>query len=218
MRLPLSLSLTSLILLGACSGQSGGESPSGEPAGANDFAAECAEQSSREFDLDQNAPIGFSGQDMLDLAAGTTSVTLRYGDGSETRLMLELGTEASTARFVERINEAASASTDCASQLRVAVSIDFATADGAFAEQLTAELVANQRTEAGFFLNLAVEDLAGGFDFSRFDNREYSERRVLIDAIFDGSGPRGRLQILGRTSAGAEPRITEVGLWPPRGD
>lgn len=217
------LLLISLSLMLGCSGQSGGEfaGPGGPVAGSDGLATVCASVSQRELALSQAAPIGFSGQDMLTLAGGTSTINLSYRDQTSTSLMLRIEERGDSATFVERENQGSSASTDCASQLQVPITLQFSTSDGAFAESREATLTATQSTAAGVFLALPLAELMGSFAFDQFDAASYQQRSVLIDALFTAQGPRGRVQTLGRNDSNHpdDPgtRISEVGQWPGEG-
>lgn len=204
-------------LLAACSGQSGGEAPGPDLGAELAGPQDCEVVGRRTLALDQDAPIGFSGNDMLDLAAGEFTVALAYADATHTTLMLRLDHTADQASYLDRQAAPGTASSDCAPELRVPVRLELSTSDGQFAESFDGQLRATQAVTSGLFIEQPVEQLRGSFDYQRFDAAEYAARSVIFDLLFNRDGVEGRLQGRGQ-NPDQDDRITDIGRWPDSGD
>lgn len=216
--------LVALLLSGCAGGQSGSESPiGGDPAsptsGDSAGLAGCAEISREAIDRDTLTPMGFTPRQALNLAVGTDRSMLEFTESDETGLTL---TVTDTGEEVELVDvEPADDNPDagCPDYVLIPVSVQFTTDDGRLDEGFDVKLVAFQPNETSFTQRLDAETLNGSFQYDSVDAASYEQRDLVINAVYDPDGSRGRVSGIGRREDDTQSTLV-IANWgdSPAGD
>ncbi|MDP2312190.1 MAG: hypothetical protein Q8P41_04740 [Pseudomonadota bacterium] len=179
---PLTL-LALLVPLAGCPGDKVNEGPSCESA-------------STELALDEVTVLGFSAADVLVNLAPHEDAVLTWADGTVTDLSLDFAPGA-TARFIDltEVPPTGSGPTPaiaivCDDYVEIDVGLGFATADGAFAEDLATLMGATAADTAWIDEPLDLEALAGTFDLVPFvDAEDWDELSASIRVDLAAGAP-----------------------------
>lgn len=199
---------------------------------SNDHLAEgggCDETSSV-LALDEVSTLGFSANDLIQLAAGTHQETLLYQDGTTTGLTLTLEYLDGEVRFVdsepaesESGQEADLIAPYCEDRLEVAVRVTFATDDGAFNEQWQDVLSATTVDSATVNATFSPTGLTGSYVLEvPADSQDYDEAKLFIDATFTAGATQGTVdaQVSGSNEDTADgdgdawAALIPIATWP----
>ncbi|MBX2802576.1 MAG: hypothetical protein KTR31_33155 [Myxococcales bacterium] len=190
----------------------------------SETGAECKRVDGTSLALDEVSSLGFSPQEMLDLAAGTHVYTLRYGQlGTETELTVDVTHDTGAVEWVDYevvypdngdtvLSEPA---LDCGDQVEIEIELGFSTADGAFAEVFDVRLQAAYAGEASVWQDL--EQLSGSFD--PWDHapagNDFDDMRAWLSATFEEGRSSGRIDGQGSGEDGevAFAQSVDVGSW-----
>ncbi|MBB88590.1 hypothetical protein [Abyssibacter sp.] len=203
---PLLQVLAMTALFGCAGGQSGSEGPvGGEPPADVASGAGlqgCVERAQQSVDRDAMTPMGFTPRQALNLAAGTDRSLLDFSDSTgstdETGLTLTVTDTGGDVLLVDIEPADDTPSAGCPDYVLIPVSVQFTTDDGRFDESFSANLVAFQANETSFTQRLDADALGGSFEYDSVDMGSYEQRDVLIHAIYDADGSRGRVSGIGR--------------------
>lgn len=181
--------------------------------------------------LDEVTALGFSAQDLLDLAQGQHDETFRWArDGSTTPMLLQVDFDAGEARYVDSVpveDDANGVEPDlaaiCESRVEVDVMIAFSTDDGAFDEVFSAPLTATSAARSELSTELDPDALTGTYDMDvDIQEPDYDERGLWLRAGFDTMGASGEVagQISGEdecvgNACAAWAMEVPVGTWGP---
>lgn len=214
-------------LAGCAGGQSGSEAPIGDsgasPTGNDAGLQGCEEISDTVIDRDQTTPMGFTPRELINLASGTQRAVLDFSVSTTAGDMTELSiTVTDTGEPVRLIDvEAAVDSPDagCPDYVLVPVTVRFTTDDGRLDEPFATDLVGFQGNETGFTTSLDADTLVGTFDYASVDDAPYDQRRIVLNATYDPSGPQGRISGIGTRADGTQ-RTLVIADWgpPPAGE
>lgn len=204
------------LVLGACAGgQSGSESPVGtgeEPPATDAGLAGCVEASRHAIGRDEPTTLGFTAQDMLDLAAGSQRATLDFSTstqpGDTSGLTVAVSDLGEVAEFVDASPGESSPGAGCPDFVVLTVQLELTSDDGRFDETLTAPLVAFQASEAGAIVEVDADALAGSYDYASADPETYASRVVIFNASFVADGTTGRVSGTGTRMDGTEQTVT----------
>jgi hypothetical protein len=148
---------------------------------------------------DEVSPGGFAPAEILALLALPYAGDLQWEAGGSTPLTFAVTPAASYAWVVQEVvvedgdgsGTAAEIAPWCPSYLAIDVTLDFATADGAFAESFALEVRAESAEAASVGADLA--SVSGTFDV--WDHvpagSDYDEASASLSVQFDAAGPRG---------------------------
>ncbi|MEC9405748.1 MAG: hypothetical protein VX549_00565 [Pseudomonadota bacterium] len=208
-----------LALAGCAGGQSGSESPVGtgqEPPATDAGLAGCVEASRSAIGREEPTALGFTAQDMLDLATGSQRATLDFAastqEGDTTGLTVTVTDTGDAAEFVDAQPGESSPGAGCPDFIVVSVQLRLTSDDGRFDETLTAPLVAFQASEAGAIIDVDADALTGSYDYASADPETYASRVVIFNASFDGDGTTGRVSGTGTRTDGTEHTVT-IAHW-----
>jgi hypothetical protein len=175
----------------------------GCPAGPLDKDGELpyCEETPTVVDLDEVTELGFTAQDLLDLAVGTHDETFAWARGGTTPLTQEVTYDGGEARFVAR--EAVYPEGDgaqpaigviCDDTVEVDVSMGFSTDDGAFAEVWELALDAVSADTAQWNQPLDPDGLTGTYDMDDdITEPDWDERSLWASGSFDATGSHGEV-------------------------
>jgi hypothetical protein len=183
--------------------------------GGTPMMATCRPQSTNVLTLDENSPLGFSGQDVLDNAGAEHHVALRWATGATTRLHVSVVYANGAVRFKDNTWGAPDGDADglmaqrawfmnCADTVEVEVQLTIRTDDGTLNDTVTATLIAEQARESRWHLDL--DGIAGSLDPERFAPRDenYDSVRAWLDATFNRGQLAGKID---GQAAGADDAI-----------
>lgn len=166
----------------------------------------ACEETSTELSFDEVSALGFAPRAILDLAEGSHEATFTYADGATTTLGL-LAYDATAARYVESTPPEASDTAagfgdamwdsgdndPCPDRVEVDMSLDFATADGAFDEVWAMTM----SSVDGVTVQIAAEldtDFAGSYVLEdHVTSTDWDELSAWVDGSIDASGTSGML-------------------------
>jgi hypothetical protein len=121
-------------------------------------------------ELDEVTELGFTPQQLLDLAMGEHAGTVAWNRGSDASIELALS-EPSEARFIdsevvepEGDGEHLDLWVECPDRVEVDLTLDLSTDDGWFDESWEIALVGFDSAQARFDQELDLDDLVGSFD------------------------------------------------------
>jgi hypothetical protein len=165
--------------------------------------------------LEEVTPLGFSAQDVVDLVSPPYEGPLAWADETTTVLDLEIA-PTGEAWFVdsEVVSGAGEAQPAiwpiCDDRVAVAVTIQFTTADGAFAETWAERVEAAAAAEAHWNRELDLGSLNGDFDLLPFvQSKDYDELRAFVGGtVSTKTGTSGRINGQGSGSEDCDPGDT----------
>lgn len=158
----------------------------------------CAPVRREPLALDQSSPLGFTGQDLLDAAAGSAEADVSWADGSATTLTIDVA-YAGTLEFQDREwlgdGGAAEITTelgDCDDALMIGLRVDADTADGALAESWEVEALALTADAVSFSRDLDQVD--GSLAIEAFaPDTDWDSVRGWIDLSIGAAGVAGSI-------------------------
>ncbi len=146
---------------------------------------------------DDISPGGFSATDVLAVTTGPREETLTWHDQTTTPLTLEVVSDGAGSQWIDSVADYTGVSIDigieCPSRLEIPATLDFATADGAFAEHFDVTLVARTVDAAELHVNLMDSALSGSFDPTDWPTDDYDSMEMGLNAAFDASGDSGTI-------------------------
>jgi len=156
--------------------------------------AECEEVETT-ITAEEDTPLGFSAQDVLDFAAGSRAATFTYEGGATTDLTLDVGYDAGALRFVDAEppeDLEIEIGLECPDRVEIEVTIGLSTADGGFDESLPNVLRAFEATTASFSFADELGNFSGTHDFEADLDAagvdDYDRAAVYVDGALEG-GP-----------------------------
>jgi hypothetical protein len=183
-------------LIGCGSTADGGGDP-GEGPGAGSEAYGCLPVTITEVELDETTPLGFTGQDVLALAAGEHAASLEWAKGGKTELALVVAHAGTKARFVDREwqddGSGMEPAMDCGDVIELDATVAFGTSDGAFAESWNAIVSAGAPDAASIWQDVAPSEIAGGYQVTEVDPSQYDELTLFFSVALDGTGAHGEV-------------------------
>lgn len=189
-----------------------------------DEGAHCDPVESTTLGLDDDSPLGFSGADVLAVAGGEHTSTLRWAIGGTTALTVDVVHDG-TVKFVEYewVDDSGQdiAALDCGDQLELGVTVSFATADGAFDESFVTRLDAVAGDAASLFEELDLDDLTGTYEVTtETDTSDYDDVTAWLTVDFAAAGWSGTVEGQGSGTDGSGPDGTayaegfDIAEWP----
>jgi hypothetical protein len=192
--------LTCALLAGCIGGQTGQESEGADP---------CA-QSSPVLD-DEVTPIGTSAKQIATALAGPFEAPLVWHlRNARTQITVALAYAGGSARYV---------SGGCPGELQLDATVTLATDDGLLDERATGTLHATAADRGQLLADIDLAALAGSYDASEFDLRNWREPKLGIVVQFTGSDSSGTLSIDGddpMPNDDREPTSGAAASWPAR--
>lgn len=161
---------------------------------ATSEAASC-EDTPTALALDEASPLGFSPQDVVDVALGTFMAPLAWEGGGTTELTLDVHS-AGTARFVTSDAVYPDSGIEpailCEDRVEVDATVSFTTADGAFDETWPVVLRSTDGAVASFHVEPDPEDLGGTYDVTQaIEEESWDDVKLWVDATIDAAGSHG---------------------------
>jgi hypothetical protein len=167
--------------------------------GGEDTGPSC-EDHEAPVTLDESTALGFTAHDLVDLVTPEFHGPLTWADETTTTLDLVI-VSTGEAWFVD--SEVVPGEGDqqpaiwpiCDDRVEIAVTIQFTTEDGAFAESWDDRVAGTSATEAHWAHELDLDALGGDFDLVPFvDAEDYDELRAFVNgAVSAETGSSGRI-------------------------
>lgn len=174
----------------------------------------CTAIDSTEYALGDDTPLGFTGQSVVDLAAGDHLGVLTWASGTPTDLTVGVATTSTSVTWND--NEwtggdqngsdngmEMKALGDCLDDLVLGVDLSFTTADGAFAESWPLELHAATADEVTAYNELNFDALTGTYTVTEVDPTAYDAVTGYLDLSLTAAGPAGTIQGQAETTGDA---------------
>lgn len=161
----------------------------------------CLAVETAEYGLADTTPLGFTGQQVVDLVAGAHPTTLTWASGTGTDLALDVTVDTTTVLWSDNewqddgsgMEASAEMAMDCPDTLSVDATLGFTTADGAFAEDWAVSFTAATADLAALWYELDLDGLAGSYAVTEVDPADYDRVRAFLDLSVDAAGPSGVL-------------------------
>lgn len=189
--LPLTLGLATLVGCGP---------PPNDDGQSGEENVGCLPVETAEYALADETPLGFTGQQVVDLVSGSHPTTLTWASGTGTDLALDVTVDATTVTWSDNEMqddgsgmESAEMALDCPDTLSLDVTLGFATADGAFAESWDLSFAAATADLASVWHELDLDGLAGSYAVTEVDPADYDRVRAFLDLTIEEAGPWGVL-------------------------
>jgi hypothetical protein len=200
----------SALLLAVCApALVGCDSPQGGGQIGGEKTAGCYELVSTPLGLDEVSPLGFSAADALPTIEGARTETLLWAKGGDTVLSLEALYVGGDTRFVESeyrsYGQTGAPVLDCPPAIEIDLDLDFATADGAFAETWQGTARAESAQSATFFHDLDLDALAGTYQVTEVEPADFDAVSVFASVVFSGQSVSGSLSGQATFSDGERP-------------
>jgi len=194
-----------------------------EPIDTSDGSCELLEE--RALQLNEEAPIGISGDDILLRAEGFHLSTLHYPDETSLPIEVTVTYSAGAVTFFDREVEGspdAETVAACIDTVEVAVIMDISSEDGIFDETgLPVHIVGIIENESSWSTTLNLEDLGGTYEVTEVDPTAFTDIEIAIEGTFVTQGSGGVIEGLGwadgRRTTGAEPVSFAIAEWVPPG-
>jgi hypothetical protein len=162
----------------------------------------CQPVKTLSLQLDEASPLGFTGDQALAGIEGEWTRTLTWAEGGTTDVVVIVayagdGTvEWQDREWVEEGQQVQPAAElgDCVDVLELPISIDFTTADGAFAETWTGVALAETTTFATHFHELDLATLEGSYQLTSVDPGDFDSVRAWVDMTFEDSWVLGDIE------------------------
>ncbi|MEJ7733021.1 MAG: hypothetical protein WKG00_27965 [Polyangiaceae bacterium] len=191
------LPASALLLVAVCAAALVGcDSPQGGGQIGGEKTAGCYEVVSTPLALDEVSTLGFSAADALPTLEGPRTETLLWAKGGDTVLSLEALYVGGETRLVESEYRSYGQTTpelDCPPAIEIDLDLDFATADGQFAETWQATARADSAQSASFFHDIDLGALTGTYQVTEVDPADYDSVSVFASVVFSGQAASGSL-------------------------
>ncbi len=155
----------------------------------------CLESASSELDLGDSSRLGFSPQDLLDIATGTHTATLSWTKGNKTELTIQVAYQGGAARYVERVwknddqDSQSNIGTECGPRITVPVHVRVVTEDGTLNEKFETLLAASALSLISIYADLGPHSVAN----IHAVGNSVDITHVTFTAEFVGRSTRGRV-------------------------
>jgi hypothetical protein len=186
-----------------CVDVDGGSTPPQSGGQTGGEGIKCAPVKTLSLPLDESSPLGFSGDQALLAIEGDWTRTLTWAEGGTTDVVVAVTYAGDgTVEWQDRewINEATgqeaqqtAALGDCLDVLELPITIDFTTADGAFAETWTDVALAETTTYATYTHQLDLSALEGTYQLSAVPPDELDSVTSQVDITFEDSWVLGTI-------------------------
>lgn len=145
--------------------------------------------------LDEVTLLGFTAQEVVDLVSQPYEGALTWADETTTGLDLAVA-PTGEAWFVDSEVVDGTGDEICDDRVAVAVTIQFTTADGAFAETWDDRVDATSSSQASWSRELDLDALSGDFDLVPYvESKDYDELRASVaGSVSADSGNSGRIK------------------------
>jgi hypothetical protein len=165
----------------------------------------CLAVETRALAWSERSPLGFSADELLTALGDERESQLERAGGTRTRLRLRLELErgGGAPQFEERewvqpnlgaAEPAAEISAACDDVISLPATLRFDTNDGAFAEALSLQLLAESRTRATATLSLDPAMLQGTFSATEVEPGSYDELRLIFTLVFESDTWFGNIE------------------------
>ena len=179
----------------------------------------CVVESSSKVVSTDNA-LGFSGEDVLEVAEGVHENFVDTGSSAPVGLIIDVIYNDEDLSLVDT-------DASCNDYLEIPVGIAFSTADGLFNEIWNVELQASDSESSNFGLRLELADINGSFTQSELDASDWNEIYIEVSGGFSTQGctegrcPSGVIELIakgddivdGDAISSNQERII-LGSWP----
>jgi hypothetical protein len=162
----------------------------------------------------ERSSLGFSADELLNALGSESAARLAWSSGGSTPLTLRIeraaggSVEFQTRDYVSDGSGAEPASeiaTECNDVVAIPVTLSFATADGAFAEEWPLTLLAESATRVSAYAQVDVDDLDGTFSVTQVDPSRFDRVLAIVQLTFSGGAWTGTLSGQGIMSGSASP-------------
>lgn len=174
--------------------------PEGDSGQSGEESLGCLAVAEQDYALADATPLGFTGQELTDLAVGDHAAVLTWAAGGTTDLTVAVASDATTVQWRDMEwqddgsgMETMEYDTSCSDVLALPVTVGFTTADGAFAESWSLELLASVATEAQTYTELDLDALAGTYAVTEVDPADYDQVRAFLTLLVATDGVSGVL-------------------------
>ena len=168
--------------------------------------------------MDEVTPIGVVPADVTAAVPATEDTVFSYSDGTDSDLALTF-TPGTTARFVDLEPDYPDTGTTtaigiiCDDYVAIDATFTVTTADGVFAEALSAEIQATQAGMPGLRAPLALTAMGGSFDIGDYtDATDWDDASASVGVGFVGDGTT-RGDVTGRVSGSDPCSGDECSAW-----
>jgi hypothetical protein len=171
--------------------------PAGDGGQQGEETSGCGVVASDVLEPGEDSVLGFGGDAISALAAGSHSGTLTWASGSTTGVTVDVG-DLGEIRFedmawIDDNGSGIEPADDCPDQVAVDATIGLTTEDGAFAESFALPLTASTADEAGFWTELTLDALGGSYTVTEVDPADYDGVAAFVGGTFDESGSHGTI-------------------------
>lgn len=175
--------------------------PDPDPGQSGEEMIGCLPASTQDYPLADSTPLGFTGQQVVDLVSGAHPALLSWDKGGSTDLAVDVTVSATsvTWRDMEWQDDGSGAENatmeagGCDDDLQLAVALGFSTADGAFAETWDLDVTATTVDSAGAYLELDLDAIAGTYTVTEVDPADFDDVRAFLTLTLDADGAAGTL-------------------------
>jgi hypothetical protein len=184
----------------------GGTRPGDGGQFGEEASAQCVVVQSTPLQPDEESPLGFAPQALLDQAEGSSEHELSWLVLGETTPVTVTVTSLGAAAYVEQAVEYEDGyggpEPYCPHLVEVDIQLELTTGDGALAESFTTVLSAQTADDAGLYL--ALEDLQGSFDPWDHvrEGSDFDEVRAWLSLQFGAEGLSGKVSGQGEGTEG----------------
>lgn len=193
-----------LALLAACSVDDTDPNTPGGQFGEEETSG-CEVVDEVVLSVDEVSDLGFSPQDVLDLAEGAHSAALSWADGGSATLSLTVTDGGTyTYRSYQYVStDGMEMAMDCPADLVIDVTLAVSTDDGVLAESFDGTLVAVDGLLVSSWVDL--EGLSGTFDPEDYATETYDEVWADLSVSYEEAGVSGEIWGYGESSSGSGP-------------
>jgi len=197
---------------GGSSSDEGPMPPSGGQTGEESFGCQPVDRDMLAWS--ERSTLGFSADELLNALGSEGDARLTWAGGGSTPLTLEIERTASgsvefqTRDFVSDGSGAEPAreiATACNDVVSIPITLSFATADGAFAEEWPVTLLAESRTVVTASISVDVDDLEGSFRVTQVDPSRFDRVLAIVSLAFGDGEWTGTLSGQGISEGSTDP-------------
>jgi hypothetical protein len=199
-----------------------------DTGGAESWGVQC-EDATTTLAAGEASALGFSGEDVLAVVAGPTSLDAEWTDsGTTTAVTLALTLTGSPVfhdqtEIVDTGGYGVGADPEggwCPDYLEVPVTIQFSTADGAFAETLSGAIQATSTDSLSAGGELDYANLGGSYTLTEIDPAEWDDVSLSLNNAWSDGQVRGAVSLSATRELGGgvgEGLVGDVLRWPGSG-
>lgn len=160
--------------------------------------------------VDEDSPLGFSGEDVFAAVVTSDTAVLEWEEGGEAELTWSFADDVAEVSYMDEIPTGADSDAGCDEQfVSIEGTMDFETDDGELDETVVVDLSARTADEAELAGRVGVSELKGELSVEQTSDDD----AIRLEGTIDAEGSEGNLLLDGYDEA-TDDAVTDTALQP----